>query len=264
MSQGYENSTSLNEDNSIIKKTYKHESNMLSELKALEFLKSYKENFPTILSQDSLILSFNFIQGKHPDKDDIQNPAFIKALVTTLCLVHKNRFSAVGPILRPTPLKEISWTDYLVKKTSGRIDEASTLPIKKRRILDQIMALSNLEYTNLVHHDLKPANIIYSNKDNRAYLIDFEKASFGSYLLDLAKLKWRMFFNNNIEWDYFIAEYHKEFIGHEPSTKIKEDINTYEALHCIGAVAYYHHTKNEQYKMHYTSACQILERKQLL
>lgn len=107
----------------------------------------------------------------------------------------------------------------------------------------------------LLHHDLKPANIL-TRGDGSLRLCDFDQARGGDPYCDLGKLAWRTFATGtNPSWrDFFIA-----YAGADAS-HCQLVVDFYQALHGIGALAYWHDYSHPGYLRHARAATALVAR----
>ena len=144
------------------------------------------------------------------------------------------------------------WADYLRSRLAIRLAEASLEPNFESRLSDWVSErLEKLVVPAapvLLHHDLKPANLIVT--EEKFVLIDFEQAKGGDPLSDLAKLRWRAFGQREDLWSEFCTAY----MGSDRTMEMDQRVLFYQALHCLGSIAYRTVFANRAYAFHVDSA----------
>jgi len=248
----YENSVVINREQANVSKSFKSKKNFLTEKKALEMLKGQNIS-PYILAVKPNCLTLQYIEGKDLNEDNFRENNIISAAAKTIHKLHSVcNCKDIGDLLTAPPTQQKSWQEHLLKKTKARIDEIKDCPIQLEKIYERIYSISNPMKLSLLHHDLKPSNMIFYQKE--VYLIDFEKASIGDHLHDLGKMKWRCFSKHPSKWNNFLNFYFSlERTEHYRKDSL-ELIDLYEALHCIGALAYWYSYRIPHYQKHALSA----------
>jgi aminoglycoside phosphotransferase (APT) family kinase protein len=113
-------------------------------------------------------------------------------------------------------------------------------------------SLSDGLVPRMLHHDLKPANILLRG-DGDIALCDFEQSRGGDPRSDLGKLWWRTFgAADTASWRVFLAAYGR------PDRETRETARFYLIVHCIGALAYWHDYAIPGYHTHARSAQELL------
>ncbi|MFJ8954971.1 aminoglycoside phosphotransferase family protein [Streptomyces sp. NPDC102383] len=161
----------------------------------------------------------------------------------------------VGPLNAPVAA---SWPAFLSPHLDRRI-EALHLPDHHADRLrawfaDRIDALtSQAPPPRLLHHDLKPANILI-RPGGGVMLCDFDQARGGDPFSDLGKLWWRTFdARPGRAWSAFRQAY-----GADARANADDTVRFYLVVHCLGALAYWHDFTRPGYLRHARSAAHLI------
>lgn len=175
------------------------------------------------------------------------------AIAECLRRLHDIPASGVGPLGSTTAEP---WPDFLRRQLARRL---MSLPLsgddtdQLRAYLDRYLAsLSDGLVPRMLHHDLKPANILL-RRDGCITLCDFDQSRGGDPLSDLGKLWWRTFrAADNASWRAFLECYG------QPDGEVGEMVRFYLIVHCVGALAYWHDYARPGYITHARSAQELL------
>lgn len=179
----------------------------------------------------------------------------LESLAETIRRLHQCTAPGWGPVEQTSPL---GWVGYLRDRLELRLAQARPALAAEDRL--RAWALSRMERIKvppmpaLLHHDLKPANILLAG--DRIALVDLEHAKGGDPLSDLAKLKWRTLRFDDRLWQIFL----KAYVGATPDSSIEQTVEFYVGMHCLGSVAYGVCTQSSAYAAHVASANAVLAR----
>ena len=98
--------------------------------------------------------------------------------------LQKNPCSGIAKLLNYTESElELEWLDYTLEEAiKNRIFAKESFHNIKLMIYDISIALEHLYHIGIVHNDIKPQNIMYSQSENKWKLIDFGSASLANDL----------------------------------------------------------------------------------
>jgi thiamine kinase len=132
-------------------------------------------------SPESGLLITEFIDGRHWETDELDDPERLGRLLDLVTRIHELEVEA-------TPIDYYAHAErYWVQLVSARFDVPDTLRRERETLLEQLITNhSDKPYTHLCHHDLNPSNIIDQN--GRLYLLDWEYAAYGSPAFDYASI----------------------------------------------------------------------------
>jgi aminoglycoside phosphotransferase (APT) family kinase protein len=184
-------------------------------------------------------------------RDSEETAARLGALLQQL---HSTPAPGMGPLDAPSAE---DWPHFLHWHLAMRL---SSLPLTSRAgnqlraYLDEHLAvLGEPDTAYVLHHDLKPANIL-GRPDDSLVLCDFDQARGGDPLSDLGKLWWRTFAAaQSRPWQVFLSAYRQD-----DDERTQAAVTFYLIVHCVGALAYWHDHTRPGYLRHARSAQQLL------
>lgn len=192
------------------------------------------------------------IGGGPPDRE------IALRLAALLRNLHSTRVPQAGGL---GDARGLSWCSYLRHRMRQR---AGSLPLGSSddetrlwRYFEAGLALigEGGEEPVLLHHDLKPANILTCD-DGSLRLCDFDQARGGDPYCDLGKLAWRSFADGaNASWVEFLVAY-----GGAEALRRQPLVDFYRVLHGIGALAYWHDFGHPGYLRHARDASALVAR----
>ncbi len=183
--------------------------------------------------------------------DDEEAAALLGPLLRKL---HSIPADGAGPLSSPSAE---DWPHFLRRHLGARL---GSLPLTARltdrlwAFLDEHLdALGGAGAAHMLHHDLKPANILRTPAGGLV-LCDFDQARGGDPLSDLGKLWWRTFAAvQSRPWQVFLSGY-----GCPDAERTQAAVTFYLIVHCVGALAYWHDHARPGYLRHARSAQQLL------
>jgi aminoglycoside phosphotransferase (APT) family kinase protein len=255
---GYENRIEIVWDSGdlLVRKTFLKRERFLAEVRATRMVETSRLA-PRLrsVSENELVLVRDWVPGTAIDLHAVPATTGGPLARLAVCLKHLHGHAAPGwgPLGQPLPS---GWLDYLRERLSIRLTQARPVLASGERLRDWALVrmeeLCAPDAPVLLHHDLKPENILVSG--DRIVLIDFEHATGGDPLSDLAKLKWRTLQRDPRLWRMFFAAYS----GRAVDPVAEAAVDFYLAMHCLGALAYGACSGNAAYTPHVRSATRIL------
>ncbi|WP_367435202.1 phosphotransferase family protein [Streptomyces celluloflavus] len=184
-------------------------------------------------------------------RDDEEMAERLGALLRQL---HSTPAPGTGPLNEPSVE---NWPHFLRRHLATRL---KSLPLNSRDgnhlwayLNERLSALGEVDTAYVLHHDLKPANIL-CRPDDGLVLCDFDHARGGDPLSDLGKLWWRTFAAaQSRPWQVFLRAY-----GRPDDERTQAAVAFYLIVHCVGALAYWHDHTRPGYLRHACSARQLL------
>lgn len=253
----YENHIAGNDAPGVIIKQYEREARFDTEVLALRLLA------PLGLSPElrglctdhrtvrmSRIAAAPLARSLIGEADDERTAA---AIGVHLRALHGVRVPGVGPL---NALSNDSWPGFLRRHLAGRLE---SLPLTERDLdrtrsflESQLAALDAGLTPRILHHDIKPANLLLS-PSGRVALCDFDQARGGDPLSDLGKLWWRTFAGSlGGAWRAFLHAYGCRV------NEVQVRVEFYLIVHCLGALAYWHDYARPRYRDHARAARELL------
>lgn len=253
----YENRLAASDAPDVIIKQYAREARFRSEVLALRLLA------PLGLSSDllSLCADHRTVRMTRIDAVPLARPLLggadderiAIALGTHLRALHAVCVPGVGPM---SALENESWPRFLRRHSTARLESLPLTEGDLGRVWSflepQMSALDVRLVPRLLHHDIKPANLLLG-ASGRIALCDYDQARGGDPLSDLGKLWWRTFAVGFGEpWRAFLQQYGCR------ADEVQAPLEFYLVVHCVGALAYWHDYARPRYRNHAQSARALL------
>ncbi|MDZ5475620.1 aminoglycoside phosphotransferase family protein [Bacillus atrophaeus] len=252
MDGNYENITKIiNYESSIqfVEKKFRSPDRFYCELNALNLCDGVIK-CPKVLDIDkkNLRINLSFIYGESIIAQQTNKTHLIN-LAEILQKLHCIKVENFGYLNSDVTSQLDNWLIYLTNRFNKRVLDLG-LNIENINKFESYFKsnLDNLICEDLkpvlMHHDLKPANIIVTPNNDIA-LIDFDRACGGDPVSDLAKLYSRTFHREETnEWFFFLERY----LGKTTDKDIMKRIEFYDVLHSMGSIAYYNSNPSLKYK----------------
>lgn len=107
---------------------------------------------------------------------------------------------------------------------------------------------------DLVHGDINVANVLHDTATDHLGVLDFERASVGDGMLDLAKASWRILHHDVGLTETLLGEY----CGHVPTEQDWRRFASASIYECLGAVSYFaYEGHRKQYPFKDTAISQL-------
>jgi NAD(P)-dependent dehydrogenase (short-subunit alcohol dehydrogenase family)/aminoglycoside phosphotransferase (APT) family kinase protein len=255
--RGYENSVTALPDGAILVKGYQRSERFRSEVLALRLLAPAGLS-PRLVAtcerhQTLAMTRLEALPLAGPLDGGPDSRRLASAIAACLRRLHDIPAPGVGPL---GSIAAEPWPCFLRRQLARRL---KSLPLPRedagrlRAHLDRYLAsLSGDLAPRMLHHDLKPANILLHG-DGWITLCDFDQSRGGDPCSDLGKLWWRTFGGaDTVSWRAFLECYG------EPDGEADEMVRFYLVVHCIGALAYWHDYARPGYFTHARSAQKLL------
>ncbi len=150
----------------------------------------------------------------------------LEHLATALASLHSIKLNKYGKPL--TERKRGTRLDYLhdltekLRELASSFQDQADVTGEINQLLDKMENLASEEGAaflkadfTLIHFDLNKGNILYSEKNDKLAIIDWEQAAAGDNAMDIAKL----FFKSNLDSDQkivFLSQYEKQLQEKDP------------------------------------------------
>ncbi|MGH3319268.1 MAG: aminoglycoside phosphotransferase family protein [Streptosporangiaceae bacterium] len=252
---GYENTVTAGDADTLVKQ-HQRPARFRSEAQALRLLASTRLA-PQLCAvcEPHRTLRMTRLEGRSlaaPLVEGYDSEHLAAAVGAHLRLLHRVTAPGFGPLHASTAC---SWPCFLRRHLTTRL---ASLPLTSGD-LDRLWAFLgphlgtlHIEGPRLLHHDLKPANILFGANGVIGFC-DFEQARGGDPLSDLGKLWWRTFAaTRSSAWRAFLTAYGS------PEGDQYDRVRFYLVVHCIGALAYWHDYGRSRYLNHARSAAALL------
>lgn len=254
---GYENSVTALPGGAILVKGYQRSERFRSEVLALRLLAPAGLS-PRLVAtcERHRTLAMTRLEAlplAGPLDGGPDNRRLAAAIAACLRRLHDIPAPSVGPL---GSIAAEPWPYFLRRRLARRL---KSLPLpgedadRLRAYLGRHLAsLSDDLVPRMLHHDLKPANILLRG-DGCITLCDFDQSRGGDPRSDLGKLWWRTFrAADTASWRAFLECYG------EADGEAGEMVRFYLIVHCVGALAYWHDYAKAGYITHARSAQELL------